>query len=151
MSPLLVRHDSVKTLSDDRLIELEQRDNGLVVFHHREGFSCRDLIRDLDEISRHMTRSGIFSWDANPPEGTPTMDVWMDAVGEHRLPLPAVQLRSHWSGLTLYIGVICRSDMVRPELLREMNGEIAPILAKMLHPIAPRTASGGLGAPLADL
>lgn len=151
MSSIRARHDSVKTLPDDRLVQLERRDSGLLVFHHREGFTHPDLIRDLDEISRHLTQSGLFTLDEDPSGSTPNMEVWMD-LSEGEFPvLSTFTMRPRWQGSTLYVEAVIRAGLIRPELLREINEEAYPMCAKVLHPIPPRRTSGGLGEALADL
>lgn len=151
MSSIRVRHDSVKTLPDDRLVELERRDSGLLVFHHREGFTHPDLIRDLDEISRHLTRSGLFTLDEGPGERPPNLEVWMD-LSEGEFPvLSTFTMRPRWHGSALHVEAIIRAGLIRPELLREINEEAYPMCATVLHPIPRKGPSGGLGEALADL
>ena len=142
-------HATRLILPDDRLVHYELEDDGLLRFLYRADFVHEDVVVDLDEISRHMARSGVI--DLGPPEKGSTIEVYFDTIKADTL--LAAGMRAHWTGTRLSLAIICRDDLIRPEMIKEMNDEVLPncLTALRTTPRIPPPPGIRLVNGLADL
>lgn len=123
MRKYLTRMLAQSELADDRLVEWETRPSGLTVYKWRTGFLHPDLLRDLDELSRHISYAGflVFKEEGDDPRTTPDVDLWVDTLDPDYLPLQTMTGQAKWTGLHLDFAAIVRADMISRDMLKEFN------------------------------
>ena len=131
-------------LPDDRLSRQHVTPAG-VVTEYREGHISPHLVRDLDELFRHVSYSSAFAFNPEPAPGAqPDWELQYEAVDSVHLPLCTFAFaRSQLGGRDFYT-VQVRSDMISSALLREINDHLIPESAGLVsYTEAPRQGARG--------
>ncbi len=122
-------------LPDDRLAHTEVSDNGVMTFAYRTEHIHPLLFRDLAELSRHITRSGMFDLDLSRAGQEPLFTVWMELDpatdwAPDRVLASRVSNRNGPPSFELRI----RDGAIDPALMREMNEYAMPLICGALIP-----------------
>lgn len=127
-------HHLVKPkLPDDRLVWVHLRGH-VMDFDYREGFAHPELVRDLDEFSRHIARSKVWELSETPPckaEWTANFD----SAPDSEMALWTASFRVRWSCGTPHIEILYRRGLMAPELAGELNEYVMPEVCRLLVPI----------------
>jgi hypothetical protein len=130
-------HEVGTNLPDGRAVDLEIKDN-LLHFVYQAGRVDPDLVRDLDELSRHMTRSGLL--DIRPDRliqaPDPLFKVHFEAVRRSAANMAqGFGTRIGQDRKIPFFEIYCRWDLIDPVVIREMNEEILPVVCSVLVPV----------------
>jgi hypothetical protein len=105
---------------------------------YKTGHILPDLMHDLDEFFRHLSRT-VVTLDTTHIGDAPKWELWFDRVDPEYLPLQTFGLRrtcDAQAGLTS-CGFLLRADMISHELCQEINGFLVPEFSGALLPTSP--------------
>lgn len=134
-----VLHVIRDTVPDGRLVRLVTLDH-VARFEYLAGHINPLLVGDINELSRHVARSGLFTYEVDRLGAEGAFRAWLEPGNpDYMAPGQTLQIRlprAHPEAPPSF-EVWCRSDMIEPEVLREMNEVALPAVCSVLVPILP--------------
>lgn len=136
MSKYTTRHDIVPALPDGRLVQVAFSTNGRgmhrIGFQHLSGHIHPQLLRDIDELSRQLSYTAMFTVEALLLGTPPLWAAQVERVpADLMAPLRTFTIRADRYADPFY-ELHCRADLVSRELVAELNTVVFPYLANEL-------------------
>lgn len=123
----VVRH----VMPDDRLAHgVADIDDGVIAVTLRHGFIHPALVQVMADFSKRFADLGPYEMDPDHVDGTPGLTVGFERVDSRFM--EDLPMSIHFNGS---FEIMLHEDLVRPELVREMNEEVMPVVCGVLVPV----------------